>query len=89
MSRKTLAEELAELANPAPTKGRYANLEISVGLYFDTNHLAQFASMHLIFFSIYIFAEFDPEADIFGSGPALEASDDELLPLSKPKYAFA
>ncbi|KAG7673911.1 hypothetical protein Ndes2526B_g02616 [Nannochloris sp. 'desiccata'] len=49
MSRKTLAEELAELANPAPTK------------------------------------EFDPDADIFGSGPALEASDDELLPPSKPK----
>jgi hypothetical protein len=34
------------------------------------------------------FAEFDPEADLFGSGPTLEASDDELLPPSKSKYAL-
>ncbi|KAL4452760.1 hypothetical protein ABPG75_008422 [Micractinium tetrahymenae] len=40
--KKSLADELADLFNPAPTK------------------------------------EFDPEADVFGQGPALEESDDEL-----------
>ncbi|PRW61539.1 AATF isoform X1 [Chlorella sorokiniana] len=40
--KKSLADELADLFNPAPTK------------------------------------EFDPEADVFGAGPALEESDEEL-----------
>jgi hypothetical protein len=44
--------------------------------------------MHPIFFFRISFAEFDPDADIFGSGPALEASDDELLPPAKSKYAL-
>ena len=34
-------------------------------------------------------AEFDPDTDIFGSGPALEASDDELLATTTVKSRYA
>ena len=74
--KKTLAEELAELANPAPTKGMPRCVEAACGE-------GAGPASHLLIprFSL---AEFDPEADIFGSGPALEESDDDPL---KPKKA--
>jgi protein AATF/BFR2 len=86
MSRKTLAEELAELANPAPTKGRNIKASNTIRIHIPHDQLSHVASHASHLFSLFSTAEFDPDADIFGSGPALEASDDELLPPSKSKY---
>lgn len=78
MARKSLAEELAELANPAPTKGKYSNSIIcDATLNKDKSNCILPCLMHL--------TEYDPDADIFGSGPALEEVDDELLISTKRK----
>ena len=78
MSKKSLAEELAELANPAPTKGKYIELLLMqcVDYFKIVVHLSPWES---------ILAEYDPDADLFGSGPALEEFDDELLVTTKRK----
>lgn len=100
--KKSLADELADLFNPAPAKGERA--EVRPGAANEDEHapkeqrllpvppcrhrlrrhrrprllpICPPTSGALLPFHNCI-AEFDPEADVFGAGPALEESDEEL-----------
>jgi protein AATF/BFR2 len=81
-TRKTLAEELAELANPAPQRGEAARQRGALAPRPPPTRRRQLTAAAA---RPPPPAEIDPEAeDVFGAGPRLEASDDELLDMARP-----
>lgn len=86
--KKSLADELADLFNPAPTKGsrdgasgllaQRALLPPPLPAAAARSAAAAPAPQRSRFPRCTLDAEFDPEADVFGAGPALEESDEEL-----------
>ena len=82
MSRKkSLAEELAELANPAPAAGTGQACRVLPGVLRcrRMRHLPVLPTSSARCLSLLSLpAEIDPEADVFGAGPALVESDEEL-----------
>lgn len=97
--KKSLADELADLFNPAPTKGERARTGPAhvweplgsappVGSCLAAcrrqpppplpAHRSGALTSLPCSSSRFLLPEFDPEADVFGAGPALEESDEEL-----------